>query len=394
MSVQVGRRVAGPAVFAAVAMIAAGGVSLAVPHHVAAPAAQHAASVPQGPAGHHRKADAYAEKLTRHGPRIAGESRLRRIPRSLKHPHQTIGVTNLIVRKRYWSVSGSPLRAYRALKKAPVSLRLSGYGRPGAGSNGEDYADLFYVRAHPPSYLADAELYVEILGRSNGMTDIAAFAEVVPYPTRHADEVVPAHARVKVSRTWTDKPARAPLRRVNLTSGKARRLVKAFDASAVSPPGVCVGGPPPTFGYAAEMRADGHRWQISWTGIGNCDQLGVTRDGKPLPNIETTRTLFRQLKADVAGPDGYIDGGLYKVEGDGLVPLRGTITLSQAGQVVATFDAPAAGPSGSYEFIVAPGSYTLTGSSPDFENGTTCVGQHTANVRQAHTTRDDVRCSK
>lgn len=384
----VGRRVRGLVIFAAAAVTAACGSGWPGPSVVSAPAAQVQA-------GHHRQAVAYAEKLASDGPRITGESPLGAVPAKLKNPDQTIGVSNLIVRKRYWSVAGSSSDVYRTLKKAPVThLRLSGYGRPGAGSNAENYADLFYVREHPPSYLADAELYVEILGRSNGTSDIAAFAEVVPYPTRQADEVVPVHARVTVSRTWTDKPDKAPLRQVTLTPAKARRLVRAFDAAKVSPPGGCIGGLPPPFGYGAKMRARGHTWRISWIGLGNCDQLSVTRDGKPLPNVETAQEVFRLLKTDVAGRDGYIDGGLYRVKDDSLVPLSGTVTLSHEGHVVSTFDAAADGPLGSYEFIVAPGSYTLSGSSSGFENGATCPGQHVAHVHKGRTSRDDVRCTK
>jgi hypothetical protein len=199
---------------------------------------------------------------------------------------------------------------------------------------------------------------------------------------------------VTASRTWTDQPSKAPLRRVTLTAAKARHFVKAFDAAKVSPPGACIGGVPPPFGYAATMTAGGHQWRISWSGLGNCDQLSVTRGGSSLPNIETTGKLFRLLKTDIAGPDGYLDGGLYEVKGDSLVPLSGTITLSRDGHVVATIDATANGPLGNYELIVRPGSYTLTGSSPQFEDGTTCSGQHTAHVRKGHTSQDDVRCTK
>ena len=390
----VGRIVGGLAVSVSVAMTAACGTGSLGPRSGTRPEAPSTASVAPVQGGHHRQAVTYAEKLTSDGPRIAGETVLRKVPAKLRNPGQVIGVSNLIVRERYWAVPGSPLHVYRVLKKAPVThLRLSGYGQPGAGGEAENYADLFYSRAHLPSNLDEADLYVEILGRSNGSSDIAAFAEVVPYPARHHNEVVPVSATVTVARTWTDQPAKAPLRQVTLTPVKARQLVKAFDAAKVSPPGGCIGGLPPTFGYAATMRAGGHSWQIAWSGLGNCDQLSVTRDGKYLPNVETTRKLFQALKSDIAGPDGYIDGGLYQVKGDSLVPLGGTVTLSQHGHVVATFDAAAEGPLGSYEFIVAPGSYTLAGSSPDFEDGATCPGQHTAHVRKGHTSRDDVRCT-
>jgi len=340
--------------------------------------------------GHEREAAAYAERLTTDGPQVAGETPLTEVPARLKHPDQTIGVDNLIIRERYWSVAGSPLHLYRALKEAPVKhLRLSGWGQPGAGGSGNNYADLFYTGTDVPSYLADAELYVEILGRSDGTTDIAAFAEVVPYPTKQSDEVVPAHgAEVVVSRI--KDYGGSPLRRVTLTPAKAHRLVTAFDAAKVSPPGICIGGPPPAFGYAAKMTAAGHTWRIVWNGVDNCDALTVKRGQKSLPNIQTTPKLLGLLKTDVAGPDGFIDGGLYKVQDDSLIPLVGKVTLSRGGRVVATFRTHQ---QGAYEFIVAPGRYRLTGSSADFKNGTaTCGDQHRAHVRTGRTSYDEVRC--
>lgn len=340
-----------------------------------------------------RRAAAYAVRLTTDGPRMPGETRLTKVPAQLQQPGQTIGVTNLIVRKRYWSVAGSPLHVYRTLKKAPVNhLRLSGWGRPGAGGNASDYADLFYTRMHLPPYLDEADLYLEILGRSGGTTDIAAFAEVVPYPIRQAVEVVPTHnVDVTVSRTNLYDASAAPLRRVTLSAAKAHRLVAAFDAAKVNPPGVCIGGLPPPFGYAAKMTTKKHTWRFDWDGLGNCDALTVTRDGKDLPNIQTTAKLFHLLEVDVAGPDGFIDGGFYKVKDDSLIPLDGTVTLTHSGQVVATFSA---GDQGNYEFIVPPGTYKLTGTSPDFHHGTvTCSGQHRARVHKGRTSNDEVRCT-
>jgi hypothetical protein len=60
--------------------------------------------------------------------------------------------------------AAGPVDATGAVKH----LRLSGYGKPGAGGSAANSADLFYTRAHLPPYLNEADLYVEILGRSNG----------------------------------------------------------------------------------------------------------------------------------------------------------------------------------------------------------------------------------
>jgi hypothetical protein len=388
------RAVRGLAVIAALTLTAGGG--LIGGRSVAAPrgsGSRSVAAIARTPQDRERRAAAYAVRLTTDGPRMAGETRLTKVPAKLEQPDQTIGVNNLVVRKRYWSVAGSPLHVYRTLKKAPVKhLRLSGYGPPGAGGSASNYADVFYTRAHLPSYLDEADLYVEILGRSDGTTDIAAFAEVVPYPKRQATEVVPTdNVDVTVSRTNLYDRGSAPLRRATLTVAKAHRLVAAFDAAKVNPPGVCIGGPPPPFGYAAKMTTKKHTWRIDWSGLDNCDALAVTRDGKFLPNIQTTPKLFHLLKVDVAGPDGYIDGGFYKVKDDSLLPLEGTVTLTQSGQVVATYSVDE---QGSYEFIVPPGTYKLTGTSPDFHHGTvTCSGQHRAHVHKGRTSNDEVRCT-
>jgi hypothetical protein len=337
-----------------------------------------------------RLAVAYAERLSGNAPQVAGETPLTDVPPKLAHPDQTIGVSNLITRARYWSVARSPQSLYAALKKAPVAhLRLSGWGRPGAGSNAANYGDLFYTATELPAYLNAAELYVEILGVGHGRSDIAAFAEVVPYPLRTADEIIPTGAaKVVVTRTRTASPTGPPLRRVTLSSNQARRFVAAFNAAPIRPPGACMGGLPPPFGYGATITARGVTWRIRWGG--NCNALTVQRQGKPLAEIDTTPTLLHLLRVGLLGSDGSVDGGFWQVRGGALLPLDGVVTLSAHGHVIARM---ATERQGAFEFIVPPGHYTLAGRSPDFENGTvTCKGQRPVVVRARHSAQVDVRC--
>ena len=183
-------------------------------------------------------------------------------------------------------------------------------------------------------------------------------------------------------------PNGPPLRRVTLSPDQAEQFIAAFNGAPIRPPGACVGGLPPAFGYGATITAHGVRWQILWGG--NCNALTVQRQGKPLADIETTSTLLRLLRAGVLGSDGSIDGGLWRVRRGSLVPLDGTVTLSAHGHVLARFTAEQ---QGSFEFIVPPGRYTLAGRSAHFKNGTvTCMGQRPAAVRAGHSVQVDVRC--
>jgi hypothetical protein len=337
-------------------------------------------------------AAAYAERLAAAAPRVGGETTLATVPGKLSGPEQTIGVGNLVTRSRYWSVRGSPQQIYAGLKRASVSrLALSGYGPPGAGSNAANFADLSYDDTAFPSYLSDAELYVEVLGVAGGRSDIAAFAEVVPFPFRQANETIPADgSKVVLERTRLRRSPAAPLRRVTLSSARAGSLITVFDRARISPPGGCIGGLPPAFGYAAAISSAGHRWRISWTGLGNCDRLSVQRDGRPLPDVETPPALLRMFAAGLAGGDGFVDGGFWRVSGGSLLPLAGTVTLSSRGHPVARF---VVSRQDGFEFIVPPGRYLLSGRSPGFDNGTVaCSGQHPAVVRADRFTRDDVRC--
>jgi hypothetical protein len=333
-------------------------------------------------------ATAYAELLTRSGPRLPGETTLTPVPTKLKQPDQTIGANNLITRARYWSVAGSPMHVYAGLKRAPVAhLRLSGFGPVGAGSS--DYAQLAYIGTDFPSYLDDAELYVEIVGAGGGRSDVAAFAEVVPVPVRAANEVIPTTGTVVIARTRLRGLGLPPLRQVTLTPAQAAELVAAVNRAPLRP-GDCIGGLGPSFGYRVTVTTRADVWTLAWSGLNNCDSLTVYRGGRLLTEVQTTPALLHLLQTDLLGADGSIDGAFWEVKGGSLLPLEGTVTLAAHGHVVATF---AVDRQSGYEFIVPPGVYTLTGRSPRFKAGAvTCGGQHPAVVVVGGLTTDDVRC--
>jgi hypothetical protein len=335
----------------------------------------------------------YARQLADDGPHVAGETALTTVPSKLRHPGQVIGVDNLITRHLYWSVAATPQHLYATLKRAPAAdLRLSGWGGPGSAGGPANSAELFYTRADTPSYLNEAELDVQLLGVAPGRTDVAAFAEVVPYPVRRMTDTIPVDAGTAVlTRTASQGQNLPPVRQVTLTSTRARQLITALNGSKIRPPGMCVGGLPPAFGYAVSITSRTGSWQITWTGADNCDSLSVQRDGTDLYQLQASSSLLHLLETELAGPDGIIDAVLWRVRGDSLVSLDGTITLAtMQGHVVAR---TAVSGQRAYEFIVPPGQYRLTATSPHFEGGAvTCTAQHPPVVRQDHTTMADVRC--
>lgn len=340
---------------------------------------------------------AYAAQLAGRAPHLPGEKALSTPPSDLKTPDARIGVDNLTVRSRYWTVPGSPDSIYRALKRAATpGLRLSGWGRP--SSPAEEVAGrgfVYFDPTSPPSYVDDAELYVDMEAGSTGQTIIASFSEVAARPVRLAAETVPvAGSKVMVTRIRVDRPVRT-IRSVALGSEQSAAFVRAFNAAPVRAPGTCIGGIGPSYTYRVAIVSGARTWNLGYDGVADCDALSVTSNGQALPELDYSPALLQLIATDYLDGKGFIEGSLGTVGGpdrDSLHAVHtGTVTAISHGRVLAR--SSVAGQLGNFELEVPPGQYTLTGSSPSYEGGRgVCRGYKSVTVRSNRSASVNVLC--
>ncbi|HVY09801.1 MAG TPA: hypothetical protein VHB18_06635 [Mycobacteriales bacterium] len=347
-----------------------------------------------------RAAVTYAQQLADSAPRIAGERPFTGTPpKDLRHVDETIGVSNLVVRARYWTAPGSLRHVYESLSNAtPAGFRLTGYGDP--TSQAEDVAGrgfLHFDPVSPPPYIDATELYVELEAGTGGRTIIAAFGEAAAHPIRTAAETIPvADSKVTILRRHLGRPG-GIVRTVRLDAAHSAAFVRAFNASPVRAPGVCVGGIGPALGYQITIVSGGRTWQISYPGGANCGGFGVLLGKESLPDLEVPDAMRRLINDDYLGGKAYIDGSLGAVGGpdrSGLRPFRhGTVMAMSKGRVVA--QASVVGQLGRFELEVPPGRYTLIGHSPNYESGRgVCNGYRPVTVEPNRSTAVNVLCQE
>lgn len=346
-----------------------------------------------------RMATAFAQKLAGEVPRIPGERPLVGSPPSaLATPGEVIGVGDLITAKLYWTAPGSPRQVYRRLKRAKAPFPLTGYGRPGAGSQPDGSGFLSYDSPPTPSYIQDSEIHLEIEGDHHGGTVIASFAEVDTVPIRTTAENITAAGSTGTF-TWPRIENGKVVGHTTQQLGTAQlqEVVRGFDDSPVSDePNVCFGALQ-LAGSAlkVEIDSDGHVWKLVYPGT-SCGDIAVARDGQAFPAIRPNRQL-RHLFQVLAHDNGTVTGRLLEVGGPSAAsvsPEPGRVTLTAHGHVVWT---ARPGQSGRFSVFAQPGRYVLAGTTPHYRidgKPGRCVAAHDVTITTGKTVHADVYCQR
>lgn len=347
-----------------------------------------------------RHATAFAHRIAAYVPRVAGERPLANPPQALAKPDETIGVAGLIIESRYWSVPGSPLQVYRAMKRSPAArYRLTGYGRPRPDSDADPPGSAFlsYADVPAPAYLQVAEVHVEIAPYAAGSV-IASFAEVAARPIRRAIEQITTHGS-SATYTW---PHVEHGKVVGQTRGVVApallpTLIREFDRSpVVASPDACFGA----FHVAGDdvtvrITSGGDVLTLVYPGT-SCDDIAVRRDGQPLAAIAPNARLHGLLRV-LLHADGVVVGRLLEVGGPpGATPSPepGKVKLRAGGHTVSTVHP---GRSGHFTIEAPPGRYTLSGSTAHYRidgRRGRCVAGHRVRLVSGRTVHANVSCAR
>jgi hypothetical protein len=241
------------------------------------------------PAQRRREAAAVARRILRETPHIRGEKRTSDLPKNLRQANQTIGVGNLLTRKRYWTVALTAHQTYRRLKAAHVRhLHLSGWGdvRPGE-------AQLYYDAKALPRTMSEADEFIEIHGHGS-RTIVAAFAQVVPHPVRLAAEQMTVSDVSGTLRRTTYHYGRhqhQTTKTYPLTTPQATQIARLFNRLPAAPPGSCFSGLQ-SEADRVTLSAGGVSWVLNYPA--DCAGVDVQRAGQQMPELDTT-VPFRNL---------------------------------------------------------------------------------------------------
>jgi hypothetical protein len=320
----------------------------------------------------------------------------------LEQPNETIGVGDLVVRARYWTVPGSADHAYRLMKRASArGLRVTGYGLPSrSADNSRNRGFLNFQILDLPSFLQGGELYVEMEPYGAGRTIVAAFAEVYAHPVRSAEEHIPLSGATATAK-WPKLDGDSITGKVTsygshgLSQHELKVLIDGFNRSPVADAtGICMGGVRAVGDVlTVTVESDGHVWRLTYPST--CVGLSVTRDGKDMPGLTPDAKLRRLLEVLAHFP-GTVVGTLLEVGGPAgraATPITGKLTLSVDGHIVSTVETR--NRSGHFGLVAQPGRYTLTGTSRHYRvNGRpgTCTARHPVVVRTQQKTHADVYC--
>jgi hypothetical protein len=283
------RRIASVALV--VGMTATGAAASASPlqPHVAWPAAATAAH-------HSRHADAVreAQRLIKRSPNTADETAVSSPPRKILRsaPMRPFGHT-VVSRIRFWTSTDSPKAVFTALtRRPPRGMRSTGGGSEGDRGRVIE-RDAEFSATHSPATLALVELQVEVVPDGHGKSAIGVYAEVVPQPIRHRDELVPRSLRTVTAAKINDNDD-SVMKQRTVTGSPARILVRDFDALRREPPEGAGSCPLQFSDRRATFVADGHTWQVE---DAFCGVDSVTRDGHSLPDLVPDKAFSHALKA-------------------------------------------------------------------------------------------------
>jgi hypothetical protein len=347
-----------------------------------------------------RQTIAYADGLAANAPRIANEDPFTgKPPKDISNADETIGVSNLVIRAHYWTAPGTPDKLYRALKKIHTpGLRLTGHGLPSSPAvNPPGQGFLHWDPTHPPSYIADVELYVEMEQLTRGRVIIAAFGEAAAHPVRFPAETISLPSSVVATKSiHTMRGEVQSERSISFTPEQARAFTNAFNASPTSPPGTCIGGIGPRWMYRTVIRSDGHTWKLSYPGS-SCFGVGVERDDQSLNNLQPSVEFRRILRLAFLVDRGIVHGHLLAVGGPtGTSPahIYGHLTLSQDGRTIIHRRTNGAG---AFSFSAPTGRFTLTGGSSYVKvdgHDERCAAPHDVIVRANQETTANIYCQR
>lgn len=320
-------------------------------------------------------------------------------------PDETIGVGDLVVRKRYWTAPGSADDVYQALTKAGFEGRPpGGHGLPSLRA--EDVPGrgfLNFELINQPSFIEGGELYIEMESLKPGTTIIAAYAEVYAHPVRSATEHISLPGATGTAQ-WAEirTTARNLFGRVvarpteTLSPTQVAAFVDGFNmAPLADSTGGCTGGPVRQQGAGLTVTiVSNGTWKLTYPGL--CGTVEVTRDGEQLAAIAPDQD-FLQLLEVLQHDDGTVTGRLLLVGGlaAGISsPAQGEVTLSAHGTTVAQIHTR---PGGYFAINAQPGRYTATALSPQYQidgKPARCVAPHDVAVRTNETAHTDIDCQR
>jgi hypothetical protein len=346
-----------------------------------------------------RLATAFARRIAARVPRLPGQEPLAVAPAGLVHPDEVLGASDLVTQSRYWTVPGTPLQVYQALKRSPSArYRLTGYGAPGRGSDLPGRAFLSYDGVPAPRFVQGAGVHVEISRYGSRRSAVASFGEVEPHPVRSDLETIAIPAATGSYR-WPRVIHGKVVAHVSATLSprQVHTLITRVDRAPVADsPDACLGG----FRLSGDvltvyLRGGRHEWRLLYPGT-SCDDLAVFRDGHPLPALAPTKPLRHQLGVLEHG-DGIVTGRL--LEGGGPpgaepTPERGTVRVEAIGRTVATAHS---GADGHFAVDAQPGRYTLSATARHYRiDGVRapCAAEEPVTVSTGVTTHVDVYCQR
>jgi hypothetical protein len=325
----------------AVAMMAVSGMGVGAANAAPASASGHANAV------------AEVKALLAIAPSLAGASSSATAPVPIldKAP-QRAAYDQLVQREKFATIDESWKQVYSDLTATtPTGLVEQGHGRVGGPTPSDDEKYAVYATQTLPTGIAYTALMVSVAPDGAGKAAIGIYAQAVPLPVRPARETVPTtlkHAHVAV-RTRSGHLIRGN----TVTGAAATKLIAAFDALTVSPPGET--SCPADFGRReiVTFRADGHTIVAT---AGFCGFVDVTRDGHRLPTLSMSSAFGKDIAADLAPAPAR--NGRPKRPGSEHVPFsvhrvrlvrtdkpfsqkveRRTVTGKQAARLVHSFDA-------------------------------------------------------
>jgi hypothetical protein len=349
---------------------------------------------------------AYAEHLLSETPAAPGQQPYSGAPpQNLASPDETIGVGDLVVRKRYWTAPGSADSVYQALNMAGFEGRPpSGHGLPSLRAEDQPGRGfLNFAVVDPPSFIQGGELYVEMESLKPGKTIIAAYAEVYAHPVREAIEHISLPGATGTAQ-WAEirTTARNLFGRVvarpteTLSPTQVAAFVDGFNmAPLADSTGGCTGGPVRQQGAGLTVAiVSNGTWKLTYPG--SCGALEVTHDGHTLAEIAPDDDFLQLLEVLQHG-DGTLTGRLLLVGGPGGAassPAQGEITLSADGTTVAQIHTR---PDGYFAINAQPGRYLATALSPQYQvdgKPARCVAPHDVTVRTNETVHTNIDCER
>jgi hypothetical protein len=186
------------------------------------------------------------------------------------------------------------MQVFQQLRKdIPTGYQETGWGRGGGPHRHDISYSVSYQPKSVPSNIAYAQLLVEVTPTGENTSAMGAYGQATPRPHRPASEHVPTPVDTTiVSRVRSDNDKHPRQRTLHGKLAHAlRRDVNALPASA---PGATSCGADVGQSDSVSFHAGGNVWVAS---TGACPGVAVVRDGKALPQLDSTKAFSHDLEA-------------------------------------------------------------------------------------------------